>query len=183
MLQLESAVQIRIDKLDQLAAQQVFGLLRIGYPVDAQLLAKRADQLTGRAHAQVGGDQRGLEIVPGLIIDAVARQQVGKRPGQRVVAVRQPAAQSPQARRGLLRLLDLGDGRRDRFDQSGLRNGSRDLGFDDLGLDCLDLSRRGGLDQFGRGDSLDRRGFLLGKLATCLGPFLADDDRQPRDGG
>jgi len=74
MVELEGAVQIGVDQLDQLAAQQIPGLLGIRYPVDAQLLAERADQFTGRAHTQIGGDQRGLEVVPGLVVDAVARQ-------------------------------------------------------------------------------------------------------------
>ena len=43
--------------------------------------------------SQIGGDQSGLEIVPGLGIDPIDAQQFTERPGQHIVARGQTPSQ------------------------------------------------------------------------------------------
>ncbi len=117
---LQAAVHGRVDELDQLVAQhgaRVAGLLA----VDAQPGAQRLDQLLGRRDADVRGQQGVLDGLPGVLVEAVARQQAQQAPAEPALRAREPLAQpdDPGGRRlGLLdgrsgRLLDqqvVGDG-------------------------------------------------------------------------
>jgi hypothetical protein len=81
---LEAAVDVPADRGEQLLAQQRPQLADGADAVDADLLAQPADQLAGGGDAHVGGDQRVLDLLPGVLVEVVARQQ-REQPPPRVV--------------------------------------------------------------------------------------------------
>ena len=73
----------------------------------AQLL----DQLPRGRDAHVGGDQRLLDLVPGLVVEVIAGEQAEQDAAQRRLRPGQPAAQPDQPPGGRRRLLRLAGGR------------------------------------------------------------------------
>ena len=84
--EIQAPVQAWVNQLEEFSTQHLTGALGIRDPVDAEFSAQRLGELRRGTDAQVRGDQRGLEVIPGLGIDPVDAEQIPQRPGKHVVA-------------------------------------------------------------------------------------------------
>ena len=188
MAQVETTIHVRVDQLDQLTAQHRLGLRRIGDAFNAQILPQRGHQVRGGAHTQIGGDQGGFEVIPSVVIDPVTRQQIGKRPCQRIVAGSQSTTQTHQTGRRRLRLL-ISRFRRQRWQfplrhlhrgrchggRRGLRNLERlRLGLNDFRVNCRRFRWGLRVEQFTLSWCLN----LCKAGGPQLGASFADEDRR-----
>ena len=96
MVQLQLTVHVRVDECDEFVVQHRAGALRIGDTVDGELGAQLLHELGARPDAEVGGDEGGLEVVPGVLVDVVGAEQLGKTASQGIVAVSQTTTQPCQ---------------------------------------------------------------------------------------
>jgi hypothetical protein len=107
------AVEVGVDLGEQFGPQQRPGLADVAAARHLHLGLEFVHDLAGRGHAHVRGDQRVLDLLPGVLVQGGAGQQVEQDRAQARLGAGQPAAQRGQAagRRG--RALDLpGRGRR-----------------------------------------------------------------------
>ena len=74
--------------------------------LDPQPGAQLLDQLLGGRDADVGGEQGVLDRLPGVLVEAVAREQGEQAAAQAALRAGQPLAQPDQAGRGALGLLE-----------------------------------------------------------------------------
>ncbi len=133
-------------RIAQLLLEHRQQLVGLGDAVLACRTSQLLDDLHRRGHPHVGGDQRLLQPLPGVVVDA-ATEQLGHATAQHGRGPRQPGAEALRKRqlRFWLRLLDLRLGR------------------------CLDVDRRHRLPTGGLPDLWHRRRLDLGRTLERLG--------------
>jgi hypothetical protein len=72
---LQGPVHVRVERGDELLGEQATQLGRRRGPQHPGPLAQLADDLLGGCDADVGGDQGLLELLPGVLVQLVPRQQ------------------------------------------------------------------------------------------------------------
>ena len=78
--QVQAPVEVRLHKFQEFGAQHLTGTFGVRHTVDAQFPTQCLGEFRGGSDSQVGGDQGGLEVVPGLGIDPVDAQQLAEGP-------------------------------------------------------------------------------------------------------
>ena len=104
----QGAVGVGADRADELLAQQRPQLADAAHAVDAHAGAQPGDQLGRGGHAHVGRQQRVLDLLPGVLVEDVPREQGEQAAAQRRLRARQPGAQAVQAPGGGRRHLEHG---------------------------------------------------------------------------
>ena len=73
-LGVHGAVEVGADQREQLLAQQVAQLVGRTGAEHPHALAQPLDQLLGGRDADVGGEQRVLDLLPGVLVEVLARR-------------------------------------------------------------------------------------------------------------
>ena len=116
---LDAAVHVGADELDELLAQHRARVGRLP-ALDPEPLTQPLHEGLGGGDADVGGEQGVLDLLPGVLVEAVAAQQGQQALAQAALRAREALAQPHQSRRGALGLLQRGrrlDGRLRRVDR------------------------------------------------------------------
>ena len=112
---LEPAIHVGADELDQLLAQHGAGVVRLA-ALDPEPGAQPLDERLGGCDADVGGQQGVLDGLPGVLVEPVAAQEGEQALAEAALRARESLAQPHQSRRRTLRFLQ--------------RRRRRDLGLD-----------------------------------------------------
>ena len=107
-LGVQGAVQGRVDQGEQLLAQQGAQFLGGAGAEHLHPGAQPLDELLGRGHADVGGDEDVLDLLPGVLVQLLPGQQGEQALAQGVLRAGEPGAQPDQPARRGLGLLDDG---------------------------------------------------------------------------
>ena len=108
---LHRAVEVRADQREQLLAQQRAQVVRGAGAEHADALAQPLDQFLGGGDADVGGQQRVLDLLPRVLVQVLAGEEREQPLAERVLRAREARAQPDQATCRGLRGLDLRGGR------------------------------------------------------------------------
>ena len=106
----ERAVAGRVEELDQLVAQDRHDHVGVGDPIGSSPFPHRVEHAGGGRQADVGEEQRLLELLPGVVVDAAAAPDRGERANERGPRLAQPVAQRRRLERLPLEDLRLGRG-------------------------------------------------------------------------
>ena len=101
----QRSVEVRIDELDQALANECTRVVDRAGAEHLRLGPQRLDEFGGGADPDVGGEQQLLDLVPGLVVEVVAREQREQAFAQSRFGSREPGAQSDQPTGGRLRSL------------------------------------------------------------------------------
>jgi len=71
----DGTVHVRTHELDELLTEHRMSLYRVDDAVDREPLPERGRELGGRTDSEVGRDERGLEVVPGRLVDPVTESR------------------------------------------------------------------------------------------------------------
>ncbi len=155
-LRRDRAVVRRVDRRQQLLAQDRLGALRVGDALDLDPGTEALDQLLGRRDADVGGQQGVLDLLPGVLVETVPAEQRQQATAERRLRPGEPLAQTDEPSGRRRRLLDL---RCQRF----LRRDVAALDVVGVGLVDLPWLRQRRLEPVA-----GRRGLLLRVLAEVV---------------
>ena len=118
----DRAVHARVDEGEQVGAQPAAHGLLVAGALDLDLGAQRVDQLHRRLDAEVGGQQRVLDVLPRLLVQAAAGQQPQQALAEGAVGAGQAGPQALQPAAGRGRALEE---RRSRAGSASSTSGAR----------------------------------------------------------
>ena len=91
----QPAIGVGVEQRQQLLTQHATWVGGVA-ALDAEPGAQVGDDLLGRSDAQIGGEQRVLDRLPGVLVEAVARQQAQQAAAEGTLGAGQPLPQPDQ---------------------------------------------------------------------------------------